>query len=498
MIFVEIFNRFRWAFCQLETLRHCLPPGVHRTLDELPESLDETYERVLREIKKPNRDHARRVLQCLVVAVQPLGVEELAEVLASGFGDTEGIPKLKLNWRWEDQEQALLASCSSLIALVDTGGSRAVQFSHFSVKEYLTSTRLAISSGAVSGYHVDLEPAHATLAQACMGVLLQAYDHAEQNDVEKSSPLAEYAAEHRVTHARFQNVSLLLRKAMEYLFDPDGPYFVAWLQLHDLDDKHRAALSTLYWNITSKSGATPLYYVALCGFQDLVECLISKYPQHVDVRGGYFVTPLVAALARRHFETAELLRHNGADVNVCYGDAATPLHAASCRGGFEMVQTLLNYKVDVDPRDKYGWTPMHAVSQGFHLIPNIYQSFPDVARLLLEHCADVNARTSRGVDPGQTPLHILPCNDSIMPRYNMTEVVHVLLKHGANVAAEDDQGRTPLNVVAESGDVDIARVLLEHGANVSAEDNQGRTPFQIALARGDNDTIKLLSDHGAR
>ena len=32
-------------FCQLEVLRDCLPPSVRRTLDELPESLDETYER---------------------------------------------------------------------------------------------------------------------------------------------------------------------------------------------------------------------------------------------------------------------------------------------------------------------------------------------------------------------------------------------------------------------------------------------------------------------
>src|ERR1700679_3144794 len=153
MTFVEIFNRFRWAFCQLETLRHCLPPSVHRTLDELPESLDETYERVLREIKKPNRDHARRLLQCLVVAIRPLEVKELAEVLAVDFDDSEGITKLKPDWGWEEQEQALLTLCSSLVTTVETEDSRVVQFSHFSVKEYLTSERLATSSGNVSRYH---------------------------------------------------------------------------------------------------------------------------------------------------------------------------------------------------------------------------------------------------------------------------------------------------------------------------------------------------------
>ncbi|KAF8476562.1 hypothetical protein DFH94DRAFT_803602, partial [Russula ochroleuca] len=164
---------FRWAFCQLEALRYCLPPSVRRTLDELPESLDETYERVLREIKKPNRDHARRLLQCLVVAIRPLEVKELAEVLAVDFDDADRMPKLKTNWHWEDQEQALLNSCSSLIAVVEIETDvwelrRVVQFSHFSVKEYLTSARLATSSADVSRYHIDLEPAHTILAQACM------------------------------------------------------------------------------------------------------------------------------------------------------------------------------------------------------------------------------------------------------------------------------------------------------------------------------------------
>lgn len=65
----------------------------------MPESLDETYERVLREIKKPNRDHARHLLQCLVVAIRPLRVEELAEVLAVDFDDVDGTPKLNTSWR---------------------------------------------------------------------------------------------------------------------------------------------------------------------------------------------------------------------------------------------------------------------------------------------------------------------------------------------------------------------------------------------------------------
>src|SRR6267154_2839265 len=457
MTSVQNFNRFRWVFCQLETLRHCLPPSVRRFLDELPESLDETYERILMEIKKPNRDHARRLLQCLVVATRPLVVEELTEVLAVDFGDAEGIPKLKLDWRWDDEEQALLTSCSSLIAIVDTDGTRVVQFSHFSVKEYLTSTRLATSSGDFSRYHVDLEPAHTILAQACMSVLLEADDHAEQNNVEKRSPLAKYAAEHWVTHAQFRRVSLLLRKAMGYLFDPDKPYFTAWLQLHNIDNYSRRQSSSLTLHTTrSRLGATPLYYAALCGFQDLVEHLVIKYPQHVNTRGGYYITPPIAALATRHVQTAELRRHSGADVDVQGEIGRTLLHSAAWHGDLEMVRVLLNYKADVNARSDEGWTPIHYASQGFQnsgsVIPNTCQSLPDVARLLLEHGADVNAQVS-GYNPGRTPLHVTM-------EFNRAEVV---------------------------------RVLLEHGANIDAEDSEGRTPFQIASRKGYNEIMKLLS-----
>jgi hypothetical protein len=92
-------------------------------LSELPKSLDETYLWVLRGIDEANREDVCRLFQCLVVSIRPLRVEELAEVLAVDFDDAEGIPKLNPDWRWEDQEQCLLAACSSLIAIVDTGRS---------------------------------------------------------------------------------------------------------------------------------------------------------------------------------------------------------------------------------------------------------------------------------------------------------------------------------------------------------------------------------------
>ncbi len=185
-------------YCQLEALRHCLAPSVRRILEELPDTLDETYERVLREINKANREHARRLLQCLTVAVRPLRVEELAEVLAIDFNARAhgGIPQLNANWRWTDQHQAVLSTCSSLIAIVDDdGGSQVVQFSHFSVKEYLTSDRLGISSVDISRYRILLEPAHTIIAQTFFGVLLRLDDHDGRENA-KEIPLVEYATQY--------------------------------------------------------------------------------------------------------------------------------------------------------------------------------------------------------------------------------------------------------------------------------------------------------------
>jgi hypothetical protein len=407
--------------------------------------LDETYERVLREIKKPNRDHARRLLQCLIVAIRPLRVEELAEVLAVDFDDAEGIPSLNPGWRWEDQEQALLMSCSSLITIVSTGHFRIVQFSHFSVKEYLTSARLATSTQDLSRYHISLESAHTILAQACLGILLQPETLIEPTGVAKPSPLAGYAAEHWVVHAQFENVSLRLRRAMEYLFDPDKPHFTAWLQLHDIDVDPNAESILFEFTPILKSASTPLYYAALCGFQHPVEQLIVRYPQHVDAIGGYYMTPAVAALAGRRFRLAQLLHRSGSSVDPQGDFNKTPLHSAAYYGDLEMVQILLDCKTNVNARAERGSTPL-----GFAL-SGPYLNDAGLVRLLLGHGADPNIPALRGL----TPLHHASEKGWI-------EVVRLLIEHGASVEVKDNDGRTPLDVASGEQREEIIKLLLEH------------------------------------
>ena len=111
--------------------------------------MDETYEQILKEIPKAKEEQARRLLQCLAVAVRPLRVEELTELLAFNFEASARGPRLR---RLLDQKEAILSIYSRLITVIQNLDSRVVQFSHFSVKEYLTSPRLAHPNRDISHF----------------------------------------------------------------------------------------------------------------------------------------------------------------------------------------------------------------------------------------------------------------------------------------------------------------------------------------------------------
>ena len=371
-------------FCQLEVLRHCFPSSVHLILEELPESLDETYDRILREIRKPNQGHAHRLMQCLVAAVRPLQVKELAEILACEF-NAEGIPKLNVGWRWEDQEEAVLSACSSLVMIVKDGDSRVVQFSHFSVKEYLTANRLADLVKDVSRYHIRLEAAHTILAEACLGVLLRLDDRIDRDNIE-NFPMARYAARYWATHARAEKESSRIKDGMECLFDADKPHFAIWLWIYNPDFPQAGrSLSTIR---PKKPEAVPLYYAAKLQLRNFVEHLITEHPEHVNAKGGYEITPMHAAARAGHADILSLLLDHDADLNGQGYHRQTPLHRALRIGNIEAGQCLLDRGADVNARDASGWTPLHSA---------VRSKSVQAVRLLLEQGADINARDLLGL-----------------------------------------------------------------------------------------------------
>jgi ankyrin repeat protein len=431
-----------------------------------------------------------------------LRVEELAEVLAIDFDAAAhgGIPQFNPNWRWADHHQAVLSTCSSLIAIVDDGDSKVVQFSHYSVKEFLTSDRLGRSSGDISRYHILLEPAHTILAQACLGVLVRVRlvdpEWVTNFDDEIGIPLVKYAARHWVDHAQFKNVASLIRDAMVYFFDADRQHWASWGWIQQIDEEWQ------YFGSGLAVHGSPLYYASLGGFYDLAEHLVVKHPEQINARSGLMQTPLVAALAGEHFELAELLYRHGAEVDVRDNTGSTPLCVVCAPEESEdpdMVRWLLNHGADVNSRTNGPhildtqadgpFSPLHLA-----VMNQRCQAF----QILLEHNADIHFRDRFGA----TPLH-----RAASPLYDRDHIdlMQSLLDHGADPNARDGGGSTPLHYSSwckkgrkeSEGTVEGTRLLLKHGAIMDIEDNEGRTPLQLALEHGRQDIVTCLSEHGA-
>jgi ankyrin repeat protein len=518
-------------------LRHCLPASIRQTLDQLPQSLDETYVRVLSQISQANQAHAHRMLQCLLVAVRPLHVEELAELLAFEFDAAQGgIPKYRAAWRLDDQTQAVLSTCSSLVTIVDDNSGwywqprrQIVQFSHFSVKEFLLSNRLT-SHTSISRYRIRLVPAHTILTKACLGFLHHLDEPIDEESAE-GFPFAEYAARHWVEHAQFKDVASRVKDGMETLFDPDKPYFAAWIGIHDMDNINKRTGHTPsppssyrgrspgsspcrapipYWGPSpyrrpsayrapspprfpdSKSDSeseiskpNPLYYAVLCGFYDLAKHLVVKFPQYVNAIYGRYEFPLFAALSEDFLEVGRLLLEHGASVDARETTGKTILlkvFSQPHRSLVDIVTLLLKHGADVNSQDRNLTSALHLAE---------YTGELEVARMLLKHKADVNSRDQIG----KTPLHVL---SERQPRiYHQDDILdhaRLLLKHGADMNRQDSRNQTPLHLAMKGGWFQLARILLDHGADVSSEDIHGATPLDLLLASRihDSDALGLV------
>jgi ankyrin repeat protein len=406
------------------------------------------------------------------VSIRPLRVEELAEILAIQF-DEGALPEYDTDWRPENSEEDVLSVCSSLISVVDVDGSRVVQFSHFSVQEYLSSKRLADVGPHLSQYHILPHSAHTIIAQASLSVLL-ALDDKVDKDMMKNFPLATYAARYWVDHAQFENVSSSIKDGMARLFDAAKPHFATWVWMYDIDDPFR---EMMFAARPTPPEAVPLYYATLCRLRDLVEHLINTFPRDINARGGYHCTPLHVATVKGDIDVMKLLLAHGADVTSLGNREQTPLHETSERGHFEMTKLLLGRDVDVNAQDEDGTTALYLASCEGEL---------EVVRALLQHGASVDCRSIEGWTPLQTASEI-----------GHLGVVQLLFESGAAVDSQNNAGWTPLILASQNGHLGVVDFLLQNGAAVDFRHSDGRTPLFQASVYGHLDVVKLLLQSGA-
>jgi serine/threonine-protein phosphatase 6 regulatory ankyrin repeat subunit A len=182
---------------------------------------------------------------------------------------------------------------------------------------------------------------------------------------------------------------------------------------------------------------------------------------------------------------------------------ASPLHDAVEAGDLEKVKAAIAAGYDVNEIDKsnersrgYGSTPLHRAA---------YNDNFEIVKYLVEHGAEVNGRSVRG-------LPVLRSAEA------GKKIFQYLLQHGAGINAKDEYGKTILHTYSFAHNIKGIEYLLSHGADISAKDNEGKSPLHYAasspyntffdikkeMSRGETndwttseETIRLLLDAGA-
>jgi ankyrin repeat protein len=107
------------------------------------------------------------------------------------------------------------------------------------------------------------------------------------------------------------------------------------------------------------------------------------------------------------------------NVQVQNKNHLTPLHLASFYGWVKLVRMLLNRGETANREDNLGRTPLHMVAKGSRDLG--HDASVRVAKLLLEHGADIDAQSKDSA----TPLHVASY-------YGRVEMVRVLPRPWCN------------------------------------------------------------------
>jgi ankyrin repeat protein len=144
----------------------------------------------------------------------------------------------------------------------------------------------------------------------------------------------------------------------------------------------------------------------------------------------------------------------------------------------ELMQILLNHASDIWISDVRRITPLNLC---------IIKKHPMVAEMLLDYSESRPLRPSLFEIPaGDHPLSLAVCA-------GLTDMVKILLSHGADVTTTDRHHRNLLHLAAERGHDEILGILLSHEKlSINDRDVKGRTPLHSAALYGHRSTARLL------
>lgn len=135
---------------------------------------------------------------------------------------------------------------------------------------------------------------------------------------------------------------------------------------------------------------------------------------------------------------------------------------------------------------------VYAGDTALHVAAAAYRT--DIAKELVGHGADINARNRRGAQPIHYATVGQPGSETWAPRAQAA-IVAYLLRAGADPNATDKSGVTPLHRAVRTRCAAAVRVLLANGADPRRKNGRGSTPLHLAVlntGRGGSGTAAAL------
>lgn len=197
-------------------------------------------------------------------------------------------------------------------------------------------------------------------------------------------------------------------------------------------------------NFRMPGGKTPLIVAAKIGAPDLVRLLL-RLGADVNAATETGGTPLMFAAIRGNLETVEALIDRGADVNAVAHFNWTALMVAAAKGHDGVINVLLDHGANANVQDTYGWTPLMRAA---------YENRAGAVRAFLKNR---KTRLDAADETGSTALHHAAAQGHV-------EIARLLLESGASVNARNREGLTPLEMAKRMKNEKIVLFLESSGA----------------------------------
>ncbi|HEX9983486.1 MAG TPA: ankyrin repeat domain-containing protein [Thermoanaerobaculia bacterium] len=205
----------------------------------------------------------------------------------------------------------------------------------------------------------------------------------------------------------------------------------------------------------------------------VVDALL-KAKADVNATNHIDLTALMAAAGGGQNDMVNVLLASGAKLNAKDKDGWTALMYAAVNGEWRTTEALLAKKPELDNVDTDGYSALFiALNQGKG----------SVAERLIDAGADLTKKTPTGNTALVTAAYgrDLQC------------LRLVLEKSKPDLNATDSDGWTPLTIASYNGDSQIVMDLLRHGADPALKDKEGKTAVQRAQENESTEVVSLLT-----